>query len=130
MTQERRYFAGRELKPYVEPVEPGQLVEGSIYFSLNFIDTEMLLPILEPVVFLGLDLLDGDSGRVYFQDAESFQRGVQFTTAGADDDATFSSGSVNEIAHIFEFDKALDILLSCQLNRAESRERDRDEEGL
>jgi hypothetical protein len=73
-------FEEREVKPYGEPVLPEQLDEEGeeIYFSLNFLDDDMLIPVLEPLVFIGRDLCEGDSQQVYFQDAESYRQGIRF----------------------------------------------------
>jgi hypothetical protein len=110
-------FEERELKPHAEPVPASDLKEGSIYFFVNFVDDEMLLPTLEPFVFIGKNLEKDDSGRVYFQDVDSFQRGIAYDSEGEDRSATFYSGSENELGHIFEHERALDILMACSLRR-------------
>jgi hypothetical protein len=37
-------FEARELKSYAEPVTASQLREGEIYFSVQFADESMLIP--------------------------------------------------------------------------------------
>ena len=101
-------FPETVLKPYSEPVALDELREGAPYFSLNFLDEEMLLPMLEPVTFVGLDLAEGDNGIVYLQDLESYRSGLRFEEAdGPGYGATFYRGSADRIGHIFEFEKAL-----------------------
>jgi hypothetical protein len=39
------------VKPYAETVPPDKLQVGTVYFAVNFIDDEMLIPIMEPKVF-------------------------------------------------------------------------------
>jgi hypothetical protein len=112
-------FEERELKPYAEPISAGELKEGSVYFSVNYVDEAMLIPVVEPVVFIGSNLDADDHGRVYFQDIESYRAGVRHDTASADDQATFLTGSDKRIGHIFEYESALDELLRCALRRRE-----------
>jgi len=109
-------FEARELKPYSEPVRPESLQEGAVYFAVNFLDTEMLLPIMEPVVFIGQNLDEGDVEQFYFQDADSYRNGTRYATAALDEDeATFYSGAAP--IHIFDFENALDVLLACSIRR-------------
>ena len=110
-------FEARELKPYAQPVSTDALQEGEVYFSVNFIDDDMFIPMLEPLVFIGHDLGERDEGRVYFQDVDSHRQGVRFQTADASDHATFHESSKNDIGQIFEYERALDLLMVCALRR-------------
>src|SRR5262249_13732042 len=110
-------FEARELKPYAEPVSATHLKEGAVYFFLNFSDEAMLLPTLEPVVFIGRNLETDDAGIVYFQDARSFNRGIRYGSPTKDVDAMFYCGSDKETGHVFEYDHALDELMRCALRR-------------
>jgi hypothetical protein len=110
-------FEGRELKPYAEPVSAGELKEGGVFFFVNFIDEEMLLPSMEPMVFVGRDLEPGDVGQVYFQDLDSYRQGFRYDRTSEEHPTTFYTGSENELGHIFDFDRALDVLLACSLRR-------------
>jgi hypothetical protein len=110
-------FEARVLKPYAEPVDEHTLKVGEVYFALNFADEEMLIPTLQTVVFVGRNLEPGDDHRIYFQDIDSFQRGVRRSTASADDYARFEVGDEGTAKHIFEFEYALDGLLACALRR-------------
>jgi hypothetical protein len=113
-------FEGRELKPFAEPVLSADLQEGSIYFSVNYVDDEMLIPVVEPLVFVGRNLEAEDVGRVYFQDVDSYNEGIRYASATEDQSADFYVGPENEVGHIFEFERALDQLLKCSLRRRES----------
>jgi hypothetical protein len=115
-------FEARELPAHAQPVSPGELKEGSVYFSVNFVDEAMLIPVLEPVVFVGRDLNTGDVGRVYFQDFESYRSGVRYPskTAEADEPAIYS-GPDNSIDHIFEFDRAVEVLMRCSVRRQKAK---------
>lgn len=115
------YFEGRELKPYAEPVSLTNLQEGSTYFMVTFVDEEMLVPTFEPVVYIGCDLEPEDRGKVYFQDVESYIAGIRYGSTQNGFGQIFS-GAETEIGHIFEYDHALDVLLSCALRRKKSKE--------
>lgn len=109
-------FEEREMKPYSEPITKNNLRVGEIYFSVNFIDGGMTIPVMEPLVFVGFDLEPGDSGRAYFQDVDSYRRGVGYHDDPGEQ-AVFYEGSENEVNHIFEYERALDVLLACSLRR-------------
>jgi hypothetical protein len=107
----------RELPKHAEPVTAPELQEGAVYFFLNYADHELLIPALEALVFIGRDLEPGDNRQVYFQDIESYRRGIRYGMASEADDAQFSAGSEDQLGHIFEFERALDELLRCFLRR-------------
>ena len=60
-------FDARDLSPFQECVDEKDLREGEIYFTVSFLDEDMAVPELKPVVFLGRQL-DGDNveGMLYF----------------------------------------------------------------
>jgi hypothetical protein len=67
-------FEGRELKSYAEPVTASLLKEGDVYFSVQFADQEMLIPIMEAWVFAGRKLDHNDEeNHLYFQDVGSYR---------------------------------------------------------
>jgi hypothetical protein len=115
------HFKGRELKPHAEPISAAELEPGEVYFSLYFIDDDMLIPILEPVVFIGKDLEPGDADQVYFQDIDSYRRGVCYTATPDGEHATFFAGPENELQHIFDYEHALEVLMACSLRRSSLR---------
>lgn len=115
--RERRCASKEKLKAYAEPVAASELREGSIYFFVNFVDEEMLIPTMDTVVYIGENLEPGDENRVYFQDIGSFHRGVRYDGEGDGDLAVFQSGSKNEIGHVFDFEHGLDVLLACSVRR-------------
>ena len=107
----------RELKPYAEPVSPVDLKEGSVYFFVSFVDGELLIPSMEPVVFVGRNLEPNEVGRVYFQDVSSFREGIRYDTTAEEHRAVFQTGSEDELGHVFGYEQALDVLLACALRR-------------
>ncbi len=110
-------FERRELKPYAEPVSAADLKLENVYFFLTFSDDAMLIPNLEPMVFIGRDLEANDAGIVYFQDLESYQHGIRYDSSHEGETATFYCGSENDTGHIFDYDNALNELLRCSLRR-------------
>jgi hypothetical protein len=113
-------FEARELKTFGEPVTPDQLREGNVYFALQFADEAMLIPMLEPLTFAGTDTAEGEPVLI-FQDVVSYREGVRINLKKEDipDWATFYAQAPDQIKHIFEYDKALNLLLLCSLNRAQ-----------
>ena len=73
-------FEARELKSFAEHVSASELRDNEVYFSLQFVvDGSILIPILEPLVFIGRDLDDdGELDLLYFQKLESFRGGVRY----------------------------------------------------
>jgi len=55
-------FKARDLKPYGEYVKSSGLVQGETYFAVHFLDDQMLVPELDPLVFIGRNLEPGFSG--------------------------------------------------------------------
>ena len=110
-------FESRELKPYAEPVPTDQLRKGAVYFAVSFADPELLIPSMEPKVFIGYNLDSGRSGHFHFQDLDSYQKGVRFGSQGDTSEALFETGTES---HIFEYEKALDVLMLCALRRRET----------
>jgi len=111
-------FEGRELKSYAEPISADDLQEGNVYFSLQWADKEMLIPILEPLVFLGRPLNSKTGqGLLYFQSFESFQSGVRHHSGAGRQESDFHVRGPDDLKHIFEYERALDGLLKCSLRR-------------
>lgn len=110
-------FEARELKTHAEPISVDDLNEGAIYFFVSFADEDMLIPVMDTVVYIGENLEPGDSDQVYFQDILSFKRGVEYGGEGDGDHALFQTGSKNELGHVFDYEHALDQLLACSLRR-------------
>jgi hypothetical protein len=99
------------------PVTASELKEGAVYFAVNYIDDDMLIPVMETLIFIGRDLNPGDSGLVYFQDVGSHHRGIRHEAASEEDYADFWAGSESEVNHIFEYDHALEKLMQCAIRR-------------
>ena len=113
-------FPARKLKPYSEPVSAGALQVGATYFAVGFLDDAMLIPTVEPIVFIGTDLAQGGvPGELFFQDAASYRKGVRFESAVDTDGSRFTIQPPEQVGPIFEFEHALELLLACSLRRGE-----------
>lgn len=110
------FFEKRELVPHAEPVSARDLKEGAIYFFVNFADDAMLIPTMEPMVFVGRNLEINDVGLVYFQDLDSYHLGARHDSAD-NESATFYAGPEDQTNHIFEYECALEELMRCLLRR-------------
>ncbi|HTX16028.1 MAG TPA: hypothetical protein VMD77_12095 [Candidatus Baltobacteraceae bacterium] len=112
-------FEARELKPYAEPVSKSDLTEGAVYFALQFADEKLLVPYLQPFVFIGKNLEKEDVDLYYFQKIESHLAGVRYGSAAEEDWPDFEAYGPDQGKHIFEYERALDRLLVCSLRRRE-----------
>jgi hypothetical protein len=115
-------FESRDLKPYAEYVPTNALKQGATYFYIRFIDNDLLVPVLEAFVFVGRNLEAEDERKVYFQDAASFFSGVRIDTedinaTGSTDGRAVLYSFPDDKGHVFEYDRALDVLLTCALKR-------------
>jgi hypothetical protein len=107
----------RDFPGHAEPVSASELEEGGLYFSVTYADDDLLIPLVQTMVFVGRDLEQGDSGQVYFQDVQSYRRGVRYETATEEDYGEFFTGAENEVKHIFMYDKMLNEIVKCSLRR-------------
>ena len=98
-------FESRDLKPYQEYVSASALTEGETYFRVQYLDDQMLVPELRPLVFIGRDREVGDSGQLYFQDADSYVAGVRYGSENGDSRAEFHTVD-QDTPFVSEFEQA------------------------
>ncbi len=111
-------FEARQLKKYSEPVTAEELSEGKTYFIVQFVDDEMYVPVVEPIVYIGCNLVGEDADEHYFQDAESYRDGIRFEDEVIPKGVCISAQHKNALNHIFIFERALEVLMGCSLRRA------------
>lgn len=114
-------FEARELRPYAEPVSLHELVEGRVYFAVQFVDENLLIPTVEPLIFIGCNLKVGDDKQFYFQNFESYSAGLRYPPSSDEDAMAFQVCGPEEGNHIFEYEHALDVLMRCALARREGK---------
>jgi hypothetical protein len=71
-------FPATELISYAEPVLPRETHEGRVYFAVQFLDRDLLVRNLYPLIFLGHDLDSGSGNLRYFQYFDSYIAGVRY----------------------------------------------------
>jgi len=111
------HFPARDLEPYPQPVSADQLRDGSLYYCLNYVDHEMLIPVMDSIVFIGRNLKPGDAGLCYFQQICWYDEGKTFDSEAECDDAIFYARAENKLSDIFEYELALEELMRCSLRR-------------
>jgi hypothetical protein len=72
---------------------------------------------MEPLVFIGKNLQLDDVGQLYFQDARSHRDGVRYSPGKKMQDSQFMVYPENNVKHVFEYERALDVLMRCALRR-------------
>jgi hypothetical protein len=110
-------FEAREPKSYAEPVLAADLRVGEVYFTVQYADDKLCVPIVSPLTFLGKNLTEGDTDLLYFQDFESYAMSICYESATEEGSVAFPVFGANEINHIFEYERALDQLMECSLRR-------------
>lgn len=84
--------------------------------SVQYADENLLVPIIETLVFAGKNLDNEHAELLYFQNAESYRQGIRYGSAEAEN-ATFQLAREDKVNHIFEYERALDELMKCSLKR-------------
>jgi hypothetical protein len=110
-------FDGRELVPYAQPVSPLSISEGKEYFSVTYVDDDLLVPSLEALVFVDRRQDEDGHDEMCFQDTDSYRRGVRLESATPSDGATFFFAAPENLASVFDFEQALEELMRCSLRR-------------
>jgi hypothetical protein len=102
-----KVFPATELPPYSEPVLPSEMQVGRVYFALQYLDRDLLVPHLYPLIFLGDDLDGNPRNMRFFQDFDSYSAGVRYASRGQEHSECFQTYGPDEGKHIFDYDHAL-----------------------
>jgi hypothetical protein len=91
--------------------------QGRVYFALQYLDDAMLIPILTPLIFVGYDAEEPEL-RV-FQSYESFLGGLRYHERAdiSDWPHPFEVYGPDEGKQIYEYEKAVRLLMLCALHR-------------
>src|SRR5690242_16534095 len=81
-------FGNPRLKAYAQPVSASELREGRVYFAVQFVDQNMLIPVMETLVFVG-QFKSGPKQYARFQTIDSYNAGVQYDAATEEEMASF-----------------------------------------
>ena len=112
---------GRELQLGAEPIPTASLREGSEYFSVQYADEQLLIPIIGTWIYIGRGLEESEPDLLYFQDVESYHQGVRYGKSG-EENASFHLSRDGKLHHMFDFERALNELLKCALRRCRTSE--------
>ena len=115
------YFEGREIPSYGEPVSEDGLKENSIYYIINFIDEEMIVPTMKTVVFVGKNLEQDDINSFCFQDIDSYNGGIRYDLENMDNYGDFFVCSTKELNGVYNFEHALERLMHCFLRQKQKK---------
>jgi hypothetical protein len=113
-------FPARKLKPYAQPVDPARMEKGRVYFALQYLDYALFVPFLEPLIFLGFNLDRKNPDIRFFQGYESYIAGVRYKRARKAHRSDFHLYGPDEGKHIFDYEHALEGLMSCALRRQQA----------
>lgn len=102
-------FPERVLPLYAESVEADDLVVGSIYYSVKYLDDETLTPEMIPLTFVGPSLAKPD--RMVFRECSP-----SYDSEGNLQDERLHRVD-KKVTGVYTFDGALDELLRCSLRR-------------
>ena len=91
------------------------LEQGKVYFSVQFADEDMLIPIMKVFAGRNLDPEDGEN-HLYFQDIEAYLQRIRYGSATGEN-ATFQVALEENTKHILEYEHALEELLKCSLRQ-------------
>jgi hypothetical protein len=114
-------------------VSPQDLKIGRVYFQVTYEDREFTVPAVDPMIYLGVDILEADPSdeppnrpRYVFQDTVSFSHfgnaiDYQGETNLEDEGARVFSLTVEDLECLFDL-KGVVAELSQALDRAEKRQ--------
>ena len=111
-------FEARAVPVYAEHCPSSELQVGETYFKGHYLDPQLLVPELEACIFIGRDLNAGDSGKLYFQDWDSYMRGTRYQTEEVDPEAYGELFCEEQSSGVYRYERALDRLLYCSIQRA------------
>lgn len=118
MIQGRRLvFPERELSDAAESVDGGALKVGTVYYKVEFMDAQLSIPSMTPVVFAGRVAEGPHEGDFLFQDYESYQRGARYDEA-SNQAAEFEAFAAEDGPSVFDFEGAVECLLRAWIRRS------------
>ena len=119
-----KVFPSTELPSYAEPISPDEMQVGRVYFALLYSDPDLLVPHLDPLIFLGRNLDGKQRNMRFFQHFDSYRDGVRYEGHTPDQSECFEAYGPNEGKHIFDYEHAVKSLMRCALNRRDIADAD------
>lgn len=106
-----------DLNSFATPVVSSQLEHGEIYFMLNYLDNQMLVPDIKTLVFLGRNLAGDSDSLLYFQDIGSFPT-IGPISPSYEGQSNIFHCEDDQLKGIFLLENAIDELLRCAKRRS------------
>lgn len=116
------------MKARAQSVRPSELVKGSTYFMVSYVDDDLLIPIVEPMVFLGRSIHGDADGKLYFQNAESFTHHGPYPEATDGDQDVFAFPDEG-LGSILNLDEAVEELQRCLARKRGQQPAGKEEAG-
>lgn len=113
-------FPERAVPESGNPITPEHLRLGGHYFRVSFVDSDMCVPEMIPLVFIGRGQASQSAKKFVFQDFYSYSKGVEPESERHSTDNSESRLEVygrKELGGIYEFEDALNSILRCSLRR-------------
>jgi len=100
-------------------VSPDEMQAGRVYFALQYLDRDLLVPHLYPLIFLGHDLDNDQRDIRFFQHFDSYMAGVRYANHSEEDEDSgcFEAYGPDEGKHIYDYEHAIKLLMRCTLIR-------------
>lgn len=110
----------RELPTYAEPVRATDLEVGETYFTVQYLDEDLLFPVVETLILTHRK--QGEDGNTVFgsQDLRSYRAGIRQGPPDAES-AIFYSQPEKYLNHIFDYEHAVDELIRCMGRRRKQK---------
>lgn len=106
-------FESRLLDQFPRFLMPSELRESETFFRIGYLDSDLLIPVIDTLVYIGKD--EDDDGRTYavFVDAE-IDSGISDCDAPG---RTQHRYPIDSMSGLFTFERALERLMICSLAR-------------
>lgn len=99
-------------RPPIRPVSVADLKKGNVYISVSYLDEQLLVPIVETLIFLDVDIFREGCDLLFFQHAESFFERGEFVP-GASDREELLVAEPDGLNNIFTVPNGSDALTLC-----------------
>ncbi|GAA0695008.1 hypothetical protein ISN75_04425 [Dyella marensis] len=117
-------FEKRELQQNAQHVDSDQLIAGTDYYMVSYAADDFSIPVMESLIFLGVNIVgeeEKDMSYLYFQDAESYRDGVRMNEKPESGTYNLYRFTPDQLDMIYEFERALDELLKCSIQRNKNK---------
>jgi hypothetical protein len=104
---------GVEPKATIRPVSVTDLNNSDTYLSVSYLDDQLLIPIVETIVFLGCDIFAEGGDTLYFQYAESYFEQGAFVPGVSQQREPLLAATPDGLNNIFTVPNGSEALVLC-----------------